>query len=106
MRITSPATVPKGCCPLLQGRHVASSNDQESIKRQSVSGLTRCRILHTNEREVAFHCAQEALSILSRADDSGLAFIGTSAQERRVLDPTLEFLIPGIGSDIICRLII
>lgn len=51
------------------------------------------------QREISFHCAHESLSILLRCNNSRLA--STSAQERSLLHPTLQLLVPCICSNVI-----
>ena len=42
------------------------------------------------------------MSVLLRANDGRLSLVG-AAKERRILDPTLELLVPGVRADVVWR---
>lgn len=75
IKFTNPARVPKDYCPLLRGRHAVSSNGRGPEENESWSIQ---RKTYTYQREVSFHGAEEALTILSGTDDGRLPFVRAS----------------------------
>jgi hypothetical protein len=54
-----------------------------------VNSSRKCSWSGAYNREITLHRAQEALSVLSRADNRWFAFVGATSKESRIFDPAL-----------------
>jgi hypothetical protein len=96
---TSLARGPAGCFPHLPVHLFASSIDQGpkntiSFKSSLPEGLG------CYQWEISLHSADESLTIQFWCYNCGFA-LACATEEPSLLDPSLEFLVQGIGADVI-----
>lgn len=101
--ITNRARDLVSCCLLLREHHAASSTYLGPGIEPLRNGTIKCDSADMYQREISFHSTEEALSVLLWTDNSRLSLVSTSAEECGILHPTLQFLVPSVCSDVICR---